>query len=353
MLNRLKIMLRYLKHSFVIRNNKIGKRILIFLAICFVTLIAVNLFAIFVPVKTQEIIVRIKHGDNTGIIASKLKRNGVIRSAFWFNVIARVTKSDRQLKSGRYVFGGTDNLMQTIKKIKEGRSTLIHLTIPEGYSLYQTLKKMESIGLGNFDSLMTMTYDPKLVNKLTGFDVLSLEGFLYPETYVFDIDINTEDIFSLMTGHFFKKLALSEISIQDKAKFYKDLILASIVEREAVKDGEKPLIAGVYLNRIKKGMKLESCPTVDYILEQQGTKRRQLTYDDLQLPSPYNTYVHTGLPPTPICNPTIFSLAATQNPEVTNYLYFFADFEGNNVFSKTYTEHLNKQKIYNKRATNN
>jgi UPF0755 protein len=186
-----------------------------------------------------------------------------------------------------------------------------------------------------------------VVKRLTGFEAVSLEGFLYPETYAFDIDIQPEQMFALMTAQFFKRVAGAGISIEDKKKFYHELILASIVEQEAVLEEEKPLLAGVFLNRLKKGMKLESCPTVDYTLEQQGIFRKQLTYADLQVETPYNTYRIQGLPPNPICNPSVSSLQAVVNPLVTGYLYFFADFQGKNVFSKTYTEHINKQKLFN------
>ena len=152
-----------------------------------------------------------------------------------------------------------------------------------------------------------------------------------------------------MTKEFFARLAKADIKITDEKQFYKDLILASIVEQEAVMMDEKPIIAGVYLHRLKKGMKLESCPTVDYTLEREGIHRKRLTFDDLKIESEYNTYRIKGLPPTPICNPSISSLQAIYSPAETEYLYFFADFEGRNVFSKTYAEHMSKQKqVYGK-----
>jgi len=176
-------------------------------------------------------------------------------------------------------------------------------------------------------------------------DKQTLEGFLYPETYSFDIDLETEQIFGLMTQEFFKRLTKAGIEIDDERSFYNNLILASIVEQEAVKEEEKPMIAGVFLNRLKKGMKLESCPTVDYTLERKGIVRKKLTFNDLLINTPYNTYQIIGLPPNPICNPSITSLQAVMNPEKTSNLYFFADFLGRNVFSSTYKEHIRKQKL--------
>jgi len=307
------------------------------------------IYNFLIPVRTSEIIVHVRPGETTAQIGKKLKQNKVIRSAFWFNVSARLTNSDRNLKAGRYVFGGHVNLIQTLSKIRSGKSTLLHLTIPEGFSLYQTVKLMEKCGIGTYDSLMAVATNPEIAKKLTGFEISTLEGFLYPETYVFDIDVSPEGIFSMMTAQFFRKLKEAGITIDDPKKFYQILILASIVEQEAVKEEEKPLIASVFLNRLKRGMKLESCPTVDYTLERKGISRQQLTYKDLEIDTPYNTYRIEGLPPNPICNPDIASIQAALHPASTSYLYFFADFKGNNIFSSSYAEHLQKQKLYGKR----
>jgi UPF0755 protein len=331
--------------GFIGKYVKAHHLMLTLLALGLVILIAFTAYNIFAPLNTNEIIIRIKQGGSTKSIAQELKANHIIRSAFWFDVLARLSRSDRHLKAGRYVFGGNVSIMQTIIKIREGRSTMMHLTIPEGFSLFRTIKQLETSGVGSYDSLLAVASDPKVIKNLTGHNWKSLEGFLYPETYTFDIDLKPEQIFAIMTEQFFIRLKGAGIVISDEKQFYKDLIVASIVEQEAVMEDEKPLIAAVYLNRMKKGMKLESCPTVDYTLERQGIRRKRLTYDDLQIESEYNTYRISGLPPTPICNPSISSLQAVYQPQTTEYLYFFADFEGRNVFSKTYAEHLRKQKL--------
>jgi UPF0755 protein len=333
-----------------IRFNKSFKKtlklVITIIAALILLILAGTVYVIFVPVKTPEVIVRIRHGESTRSISKQLSDSKVIRSSFWFDILARLTKSDRKLKAGRYVFGGHVNLWQTIIKIRDGKSSLIHLTIPEGFSLYQILRRMESSGISSYDTLMTMATNPEIVKTLTGYNWPTLEGVLYPETYAFDVDLVPEQIFSLMISQFYKKLADSGITITNEKDFYRKLILASIVEKEAVLEGEKPLIAGLFLNRLNKGMRLESCPTIDYTMERQGIKKKQLSYKDLEIDTPYNTYKISGLPPNPICNPGITSLQAVLSPEVTEYLYFFADFEGRNIFSKTYREHINKQKIY-------
>jgi UPF0755 protein len=301
-------------------------------------------YLILAPLPMPEVVVRINPGESTRVISYKLKDNNVIRSAFWFDILARLSKCDRKLKAGRYVFGGNSSIWQTIVKIRDGRSTMLHLTFPEGLSLYKTLKIIEQNGISTYDSLKAIATNPEVTARLTGQRLASLEGFLYPETYAFDIDIKPEQLLELMTQQFFARLEKAEIVFEDKQDFYQKLILASIVEKEAVHEDEKPIIASVYQNRLKKKMRLESCPTVDYLLETQGIKRKKLLYEDLQINSAYNTYVVSGLPPTPICNPSISTIQAVLQPQKTDYLYFFADFEGRNVFSKTYKEHLNKQK---------
>ena len=136
--------------------------LIVIMLIIFCTLAAVSVIAynVFVPLKTDERIIRIKQGETTKTIAQTLKANHIVRSEFWFHVLARLTKSDRQLKSGRYVFGGNVSIMQTIIKIKSGTSTLLHLTIPEGFSLYATLKQLEKSGVGSYDSLLRSHQTP-------------------------------------------------------------------------------------------------------------------------------------------------------------------------------------------------
>lgn len=344
-INKFKDQLSNIKLSLFKINTP--KSLFLILSVLFIVMIFSSIaYDVLVPVNTNEIVVRIRQGESTKSIASKLKQNQVIRSAFWFDVLTRLSKIDRKLKSGRYVFGGNINLLQTITKIKEGHSTLIHLTIPEGFSLHRIVKAMEKHKISTYDSLMAIATNPVIVKQLTGQERQTLEGFLYPETYSFDIDLEIEQIFGLMTNQFFKRLKEAGIEINDERVFYNDLILASIVEQEAVKEEEKPLIAGVFLNRLLKGMKLESCPTVDYTLERKSIVRKKLTFNDLLVDTPYNTYRIIGLPPNPICNPSVSSLLAVMNPAKTSYLYFFADFQGQNVFSSSYKEHINKQKLH-------
>lgn len=298
------------------------------------------------PQNTDGKIIRVENGDTAKSIASKLHSQKIIRSPLLFVEMVRLSRSDRYLKSGTYVFEGRISMLQTINILKKGKSHSINITIPEGFSLYRALKRIDASGLASFDELMSAATDTAVVRRLTGFNAKSLEGFLYPDTYRFDIGSSAEQILDLQSKRFFEKLKESEIAIEDSSAFYREMILASIVEKEAIFTDEKPKIAAVFLNRMKLAMKLESCPTVDYILERQGIRRSVLTYADTNIRSDYNTYLVLGLPPTPICTPTPSSIMAVRNPERHRYLYFFADNKGRNIFSSTYEEHLQKQRAH-------
>jgi len=323
---------------------KKAKPFLIGLAILLCLLILVIVYLVFVPLHSEERIVRIKQGDNARIIAAKLSEAGIIRSKTMFIILTKIRKADRNLKPGSYIFGGNTYLWQTVSRLYKGQNESITITFPEGLSLYKTLKKIDASGLATYEELHKAATNPFLVKKLTGFDALSLEGFLYPETYRFPIEISPDSILAIPAGEFFRRLQKEGIDPFAVPDFYDKLILASIVEKEAGDESEKEIIAGLFLNRMRQQMALQSCPTIDYILEPQGIKRSVLTYADTQINSPYNTYLYQGLPPTPICNPSITTIKAVLNAKPNSYLYFFSDRQGKNVFSKTYEEHLAKQR---------
>ncbi len=325
---------------------KLSAAILLMLLLGSLIFGAISMF----PVSTESKILVIESGDTARTIGDKLSTLGLIRSRFVFIELVRFSRADRYLKKGTYVFEGRVGLLDTIRILREGKSESINITIPEGFSLYRTLKRIDASGLASFDELYSVATDTAFVRRVTGFKANSIEGFLYPETYRFDIGQSPEQILSAQVRLFWQRYNASGLTIADSTAFYKDLILASIVEKEAIYPDEKPVIAGVFLNRLKYGMRLASCPTVDYILERRGIRRAVLTYEDTSIQSPYNTYLATGLPPTPICNPTISSLQAVRTPSTHGYLYFFADKKGRNVFSSSYEEHLSRQQQYRRRG---
>ena len=312
------------------------------LLLSFLGIIIIGL--VFIPTSGEEKIVDVRSGDNARQIAAKLYDQHIIRSRSMFVLLSKLRHADRNLQVGRYTFGGHANLWQTVTRLREGKSETITITFPEGLSLFKTLERIDQSSLMPWDSLQAAARDTAMVKRLTGFDAPSLEGFLYPETYRFSIALSADSILAIPVQEFFTRLRKEGIEPNAIPDFYEKLILASIIEKEAGPASERSTIAGVFANRLRIGMRLQSCPTVDYLMEPQGIKREVLSYRDTQINSPYNTYRYKGLPPTPIANPSVASIKAALNPARHNYLYFFSDRKGRNVFSSSYEEHLRKQR---------
>jgi UPF0755 protein len=298
---------------------------------------------VFRPQDSTQRVVVIRKGDSAKTIGVRLEQAGIINSADRFRLLAKLRRADRQLKPGTYLFGGHSSLWDTVSRLQEGVSEQIWITIPEGLSLHRTILRIEASGLADYGSLYAAATDTALVHRLTGLPLNSLEGFLYPETYLIPVPCPADSILAIMSKEFYRKLQQHGIDHHQEADFYQKLILASIVEKEAGNDAERSTVAGVFANRLRFGMPLQSCPTVDYILERRGIKREVLTTADTEIVSPYNSYKNPGLPPTPISNPGIQSILAALNPEEHRYLYFFSDRKGNNVFSRSYQEHQRLQ----------
>ncbi len=215
------------------------------------------------------------------------------------------------------------------------------VTFPEGITVkdmaYILYKKTNTPTISFIDAAK----NPEFLNKISEFvgtHVSSAEGFLYPDTYAFNG--NVENLVFRMFDNFKRKTSAINWQAAEKhlgLSKYQIIILASIVEKEAVKEEEAPIIAGVFINRLRRGMKLQSCPTVEYAL---GIHKPVLSEKDIQIDSPYNTYRYYGLPPTPIGNPSVDTILATIHYKPTDYLYFVADGKGGHLFAKTYAEHL-------------
>ena len=295
------------------------------------------------PVVIDHILCEIRYGDTAKTIAKNLHEKGVVKDELLFYLLIRHKGLDKTLKAGYYLFSGNLNMFDTLEKIVSGEILVERVTIPEGYSLFRTLKTISKSGIGDYDKLLKIATTPQFAQDVTGFEVENIEGFLYPDTYILGYDMDEENILRAIVKNFFVRLESGHIKITDKEQFYHDLTLASIVEKEVMHSDEKPIIAGVFLNRLDKKLKLQACPTVTYYLEPDFLYKSVLTYSDTRNPSPHNTYVIPGLPPSPICSPPVSTIFAVQNFEKTPYLFFFADKKGRHIFSRTYAEHLRKQ----------
>ena len=234
--------------------------------------------------------------------------------------------------------------------MKHSKVKLYKVTVPEGYTLREIAKVLAQKGLADEKKFIKLTSDIDIIKqyKLEG---NSMEGYLFPETYCFQKGTKEDEIINMMLRKFNQIAGKNNIRklAEDKyIRFYDLIKLASIVEREAEKSEERPIIASIFLNRINKKMKLESCATIFYVLnlDPNKKKRTKLVDRDLALNSLYNTYKNSGLTPTPICNPGIQSILAVLNPADTKYLYFVSKNDGTHEFSKTAEEHMKAKKKY-------
>ena len=255
----------------------------------------------------------IKTGQSTHEIADNLKGDGLIQSSSWFILYARLNRDS--IQAGIYKLSSKMGIKGIYETLTSKEASEYFITIPEGWRVTQ------------IDKLLS---DKKIINagELTLF-ALSDEGYLFPDTYRFLPSSEASQIRQEMIDNFNKKVASLKPSRDT-------IILASIVEREAKFDEDRPKIAAVYLNRLAKGMKLEADPTVQYA---KGSWDEIKVSDYRSVKSPYNTYLYAGLPPGPICNPGLKSIEAVLYPDKNDYLYFFHKSDGHAVYSTTIEEH--------------
>lgn len=247
-------------------------------------------------------------------------------------------------KYGYYKFINK-NIKSVLNDLKNGNTLKTKVTIPEGFNIYQIASTLEKSKIISYYDFINAVTNNKIIVKITGKSYKTLEGFLYPETYFFQYDETPINIIEAMYKEFTNKLPINftEKVNENGLTFYEGLILASIIQKETYIDAEYPLIASVFYNRLNRHMPLQSDPTVIYGIFQKfnGNLQKKHLKDKN---NPYNTYIYKGLPPTPICNPSINALKAVMYPAKTDYLYFVADKNGKHHFSKTYSEH--RRKVY-------
>lgn len=284
--------------------------------------------------------VYIAPGSSSATIASTLTSLGIIKSPLAFRLVTMATGLDTHLKPGYYLISPGLSLPEIIRLLAAGKVQEIEFTIPEGYTVRQIASLLQQKGLARKEDFLQATARDYPFDFLHGLPSgpEHVQGFLFPDTYRVAMGTPPEEIVLMMLKRFNE--VYQEIS-QEKdpaldLNTRQIVTLASIVEKEARVDAERPIIAGVYVNRLKRGMRLEADPTVQYLLPE---PKPVLTYRDLEIDSPYNTYRVNGLPPGPIANPGRASLLAALKPAKTDYLYFVAKPDGSHYFSRTLAEH--------------
>jgi len=299
-------------------------------------------YALCVPYQgfpREGVFVDVPHGASARTIGRLLAGKGVVRSRLAFEALSR-WRARRVLQAGEYFFDHPVNTFQVHQAIAEGRVFEMEVAVPEGLTMYDIADLLARQGLISRQAFLVAARDPAPVGDLAP-AAGSLEGFLFPATYRFPHHVTAQEIVQAMVLRFHETWqTLSEASASRNALSAEAVVaLASLVERETSVPEERPLVAAVFANRLRRGLPLQCDPTVIYALKLADKYSGSLDLGDLRFDSPYNTYRHRGLPPGPISNPGEAALRAALNPAQVDYLYFVANGQGGHVFSKTLEEH--------------
>ncbi len=308
--------------------------LLVILLVCLVFLFIISYF-FYLDKKGKRVYFTVDPGMKTREISLRLENEKIIPNSFCFLFWAEIFFLEKKIKAGTYQLEYSFSALPILLTLIQGKSASIKVTIPEGLESGQIAAILEEkifISAGKFLSLVKER---------------QLEGFLFPDTYFFSPHYPEEKVLETMFNQFEREFNSQFLERAEELRLSKKeiVVLASLIEKEAAKDEERPYISAVFHNRLKKRMFLESCATVQYAL---GEHRRQLSYQDLKVDSPYNTYIHLGLPPEPICNPGLASLKAALYPAQTDDLFFVSQGNGWHYFSRYYNQHLKNKQLRKK-----
>jgi len=311
-----------------------------------------------VPTSTpgETILVSIQAGETAQAVGEKLEDEGVIASALLFRVLVALQGYEDKLVAGDYEFEKGMPTLEALERIRHGQTAPLVVTIREGLRAEEIAELMEDKEVVSAEDFLAA------IEKWYEFSFLytkpywaTLEGYLFPDTYFFSRNMTAEEVVQQILENFDRRVDSDLRQEADVAglSMHTVVTLASIVEREAQVPDERPVIAAVFLKRLRLGMPLEADPTVQYALgndpasvAKYGYWKKELTQADLEVDSPYNTYRNTGLPRGPICSPGLDSIEAVIRPADTNYLYFVARADGSHVFAETLEEHLRNIEQY-------
>jgi UPF0755 protein len=291
----------------------------------------------------EPVTVAVEQGDTLSSVAGKLEEAGVVGSSLLFELKARYDGWDKEIKPGEYQFRPGEEREEILKTLSSGASiSAFTITIPEGLTLEQTARVVEQesgVPAGEFEAAAEKTdYDYTFLDDL---DIETTEGFLFPKKYEFEGEKSAEQIVDrLLEQYLVEKKELDFEAAKKRLNLteYELVTVASLVEKESANPEERSLIAGVIYNRIRSGMPLQIDATVQYVL---GKPKEDLSLDDLEVESPYNTYKNRGLPPGPIASPSRESIRAALEPAETNYLYYVLEADGKeHFFTDDYDEFL-------------
>lgn len=288
-------------------------------------------------------LITVEPGMTTADIANLLHKQKLVKTPEAFRLEAKFRGLERDLQAGRYEITAGMSNSEIVEVLSKGQVQRVRFTVPEGFTVVKTAKKIEAEGLGSAEKFIeaARNYTPYPYMETSDPNVIyKAEGFIFPSTYMFDIGMNEKDMLAMMVKEFNTQMNKENIpeEVEKQKMSIRDLVnMAALVEMEAVFKEEQPRIAGVFLRRLEIYMPIQSDTTIQYIL---GTQKEEITIADTRIQNPYNTYQNPGLPPGPISSPGMSAIKAVLNPEKTEYLYFVAEKDGHHRFTKTYAEHL-------------
>ena len=294
----------------------------------------------------EEVIFSVKNGEGSKEISVNLERAGLIKWGPALRLYVQFKEVAGKLQAGSYRLSPSMTIPEIVDKFVNGDVANEKITFPEGFNLKKIKKSFEdseflkTVDLGEF----------RIIDFKEEFDFLSdtpneasLEGFLFPDTYFFEPPMQEEEVARIFLNNFGEKISPYQDEISAKELTLFDIVtMASLIEKEVQTKEDKELVSGIFWKRIELGKPLESCATIAYI---KGVDQWLYSFDDTRIESPYNTYLHAGLPPGPICNPGLESILAALYPKDSDYWYYLSTPEGETIFSKTFEEHsLAKEK---------
>jgi UPF0755 protein len=291
-------------------------------------------------------IIAITPGKSFRTVAQQLYEQGLISHPWLFVMWARLMRLTRLIQAGEYELKTDMSPRQIIQALLSGKVRLVQVIIPEGFNVADIARRIEEAKLAKTNAFLELVRDAAYTSSL-GLEGPTLEGYLFPDTYRFQVDTSLQRVIETMVSRW--KVVFSPF--RDRARHIgltarEVMTLASMVEKETALLGEKPLVASVFLNRLRRNMRLECDPTVIYGLKDFDGN---LTHKHLQMETPYNTYVRYGLPPGPIANPGLDSIRAVLYPANSDYLYFVSKNDGSHEFSYTLSAHQKAVRMYQER----
>ena len=298
-------------------------------------------------VDDTPIYIRIPLGMGAGNIAELLEEQQIISSRKYFLKRLRQSGRDGDVQSGTYKVHKGMKSDEVIDILVNGRVAAIRFTIPEGYNLNEMAKRLEKEGICKGADFLKAAKEYKGLSYVGVSPAIEnpMEGYLFPDTYEVPPDATAKDIVKLMAKTFDEQLTddMREAAAKYGLSIHEFVTLASLIEKEVMDDDDRPKVAQVFLKRLEVEMPIQSCATIQYLLKE---PKEDLTFEDLKIDSPYNTYENQGLPPGPIASPGEKALEAAAHPSATNYLYFVADRKGKTYYSETFDEHMEKVEKY-------